>query len=254
MIRSLIGIVCVLVMLTTCVQTTAAQPLGNLHENTPRLDAPRSTLRNWIELAEQGSWERIISSDAFHDDYRFRATPVKRSANWQMPIVQVRPAKQIRVRDQRLGSSNDYSRTSNALSSGTPAFTPKNGIELFYQALNTATTNYLRLRDRFEQITLSLIPRSILASQTPVAPGHNDYWDYYGDCDRWNVVFTIAWQEPPEKPAPSMQTAGAVSNRASFDHIAEQVWDTITSRWQVITTGYRRISQRFFTGFTRGVF
>ena len=95
MIRSLIGIVCAFVFITTCIQSTAAQAWGNYSPAALLDRAAQSQLAGWIELADQGISERILSSDAYHDDFRFRAAPVKQSRNWKMPIVDVRPAKNV---------------------------------------------------------------------------------------------------------------------------------------------------------------
>ena len=119
MIRSLIGIACILVSMTTCVEDIAAailhpqplssqtwqgsqicicaQPASSEPISDLRSDRPLPRLRNWLQISDRRFQQRFESMDLIDNDFRFRASPVKQRHDWPMPIVDVRPAKSIQA-------------------------------------------------------------------------------------------------------------------------------------------------------------
>lgn len=237
MIRSMIGIVCVLVLLTTCVESTAAQPLGISSINSLRdqdaWSVTKSGLRGWIEIADRGLSQRMFSSDAYHDDFRFRAAPVKRSANWQMPIVDVRCAKQIAVENVRSKSVEETSRSIVMIEIS-------RSIEWLFKKARSASNHFTQLRIRFEQITLAMIPHPNSPNKIAASTSNVDYWNYYADCDRWNVVFAIARQRPPR---PAFSESGRWTKRSwALSEFSRRIWSGTEKSWEEVTSIYRHIS------------
>jgi len=260
MIRSWIGIVCVLVSITTCVQSSAAQAFGDHSSNPLRerlVGAQLQTLlHDWIELADQGVSDRILCSDAYHDNFRFRAAPIKPIRNWQMPIVDVRPAKILSARSDRKTEPNaiaakpQTAETSNVVEVANWVWESAVGIS------GQISSRYGQLRDQFEQFTLAVIPRPrpLIVNPSSIDPrqsletGHDDYWNYYADCDRWNVVFAM-----PIKPTPSclrndqqavntiVPTQQAAEVSIELQKLAAQVAD----RWESAISLCRAASQQF---------
>ena len=235
MIRSLIGFACVLFLVTTCIQSSAAQLRADFSANPLRSNLAAMSLRDGAQSNFQSISDRILSSDAYHDDFRFRAAPVKRSANWQMPIVDVRPAKQIVV---------NFVPPKTVKENAKVAFDFEIGhlVDFIQGTANTASAEYCQFRDRFEEITLAIIPRPIT-----VPHGRKDYWNYYADCDRWNVVFAIAWQRDAIQQLE--KTDYATASKSSWDESAELIWEnvvaSIEASWQDVAAAYHRIAQQF---------
>ena len=235
MIRSLIGLACVLFLMTTCIQSSAAQPRANFNVNSLRSDATPLSLRRGERSNFQSISDRILSSDAYHDDFRFRAAPVKRSPNWQMPFVDVRPAKQIEVDFTSPKASKENRKVAFD-------FEISHLNDFVWKTANRVSADYCQLRDRFEEITLAVIPRPVA-----VPRGQKDYWNYYADCDRWNVVFAIAWQR--DAPQQVQETKFAAASNFSWDGSATQVWNKVVASWEAswnnLTSTYQRIAQQF---------
>ena len=252
MIRSLIGIVSVLVLLTTCVQSTAAQPRGNSYPNPLRDGGAQTQLRHWIELADQGVSERILSSDAYHDDFRFRAAPVKQSRNWQMPIVDVRCAKDISITlEEKVVTGSPVSKSQ---PSAEIDITPV--VDWVRNSAFEVSGRYCELCDQFKQITLTIVPhlfplRSKDAEPKEIlATGRTDYWNYYTDCDRWNVVFAKPGKAQPAKLASDPKIANENATVQQEPEIKFGLQDLVTQvagRWEEAISLYRAISQRFLT-------
>ena len=235
MIRSMIGFACVLLLVTTCIQPSVAQPRANFTANPLRIDATAISLRHTTQSNFQTISDRILSSDAYHDDFRFRAAPVKRSANWQMPIVDVSPAKQIVVNFVPPKAVKENVKV--AFDFGIRHF-----VDSVSATANNVSAEYCQLRCRFEEITLAIVPRPIT-----VAHGQKDYWNYYGDCDRWNVVFAIAWQGEAIQQAQKPNFAAAP--KFSWDKSAELIWEnavaSLEASWQDVASAYHRIALQF---------
>ena len=163
MIRSWIGIVCVLVFVTTCVQTTAAQAHVYFPSTSMRNRVLPTQLRNWIELADRGVFEQILSSDDYHHDFRFRATPVKQSRNWQMPIVDVRSAKDLSiVLDAKIQNG---SATQNAQHSGETNIAPV--IDWVWESSSDLAVRYRELSTPLDQAAKTVIPRPLPTRAKP---------------------------------------------------------------------------------------
>ncbi len=285
MIRSSIGIVCVLVFLTTCAQSTAAQAYGEHSLCALRGRALQSHLSHWIELADQGISDRILSSDAFHDKFRFRASPVKQSRNWQMPVVDVRPAKDISIAfDQPQPAQQRESMTQ--ISQGTRNAPVVNWV---WESPSSLAVRYSELDDPVDQGAFEFIPRPLpqpiksaqakrgqtqllklkLVKVTPakaepteqpraMTSGRRDYWDYYGDCDRWDVVFAIPATPAAAKRADSQKIADASASQMQIvkTPVADRKKSEITvalqdlaaviaDRWENAIAFYRTISKQF---------
>ena len=164
MIRSLIGIVCVLVFTTACVQSTAAQALGDYSPEAALGRDTQSQLSRWIELADNGACSRLLSSDAYHDDFRFRAAPVKRSRNWKMPIVDVRPAKEISITfSQPLRSTPPVETQLTVGSNRAPV------VDWVWQSSSDLAVRYCELDDPIDQVSLDFIPRPLPPQAKPIA-------------------------------------------------------------------------------------
>ena len=164
MIRSLIGIVCVLVFTTACVQSTAAQALGEYSSEALRGRDTQSQLSRWIELADQGVCNRLLSSDAYHNDFRFRAAPVKRPRNWKMPIVDVRPAKEISTTfSQPLRSTPPVETQLTVGSNRAPV------VDWVWQSSSDLAVRYCELDDPIDQVSLDFIPRPLPPQAKPIA-------------------------------------------------------------------------------------
>ena len=269
MIRSSIGIVCVLVLITTCAQSTAAQAHGEYSLSALRGGAMQSRLSCWIELADQGISDRILSSDAYHDKFRFRAAPVKQSRNWKMPIVDVRPAKDISVAfNQPQKRRPAVTKTEDPLSTNSaPVF------NWVWESSDDLAVRYCELDDPLDQVAPSFIPRPLpprknqshvkllklkLAKVTPekkkpsqqkrpMTTGRKDYWNYYGDCDRWGVVFAIPAKRSPAKLEESQQVAEARQVDRRKSEIAQGLQELaalIAHRWEKAMSFYKTVSKR----------
>ena len=235
MIRSMIGFACVLLLVTTCIQSSVAQPRANLSGNSLRSDAVAMSLRAGKQSNFQSISDSILSSDAYHDDFRFRAAPVKRSANWQMPIVDVRPAKQILVDFVKPEAVKETTKVAFD-------FNIRHFVDSICSAANTASAEFCQVRDRFEEITLAIVPRPVA-----VLHGQQDYWNYYEDCDRWNVVFAIAWQREAVRQEEKPDYAAA--SKVSWDESTKLIWknavNSLKASWKDVSLAYQRIAQQF---------
>ena len=235
MIRSMIGFACVLFFMTTCIQSSAAQPCANFNANPLRSNVAPMSLRVGTQTNFRAISDSILSSDAYHDDFRFRAAPVKRSANWQMPIVDVKPAKQIVV---------DFIQPTVATENAEIDFNFEIArlSDLVRETANRVSAEYCQFRDRFEEITLAVIPRPIA-----VPKGQADYWNYYADCDRWNVVFAIAWQR--EAAPQAQENDFAAVTKFTWDDSAELIWENAVASWEAswkdVAAAYQRVARQF---------
>ena len=271
MIRSSIGIVCVLVFITTCAQSTAAQMSGEYSLSSLRGRALQTQLSHWIELADQGISAQILSSDAYHDKFRFRAAPVKQSRNWKMPIVDVRPAKDISIasnqthRSRPLGKETQPSRHTN----NAPV------LRWFWQSASDLAVRYHELDDPMGLMSFNFVPRQLptqakrsestkvvklkLVKITPgkkdlakqnraMTTGRKDYWNYYRDCDNWGVVFAIPSKLPPIQSGHRQQVVDAQDADQRKSTIVMALQDLAAHLVQRLETAipfYRTISKEF---------
>ena len=157
MIRSWIGIVCVLVFVTTCVQTTVAQAHGNFFSTSMRNRVLPAQIWKWIEFADQDVSDRILSSDAYHSDFRFRAAPVKRSPNWQMPIVDVRSAKDLSITLD--AKTENGSAELKAQRSNENKITPV--VDWVWESSSDLAVRQSELSSAFDQAAMAVIPRPL---------------------------------------------------------------------------------------------
>jgi hypothetical protein len=375
MIRSLIVIVCAFVFTTTSIQSSDAQAWGDYSPDALFGETAPSQITRWIKLADQGMAQRILSSDAYHDDFRFRAAPVKPSRNWTLPIVDVRPAKNVSRPSPRAAEANSPPRVaqtasgkpnppafswvwqsssdlavrhsalddpfgqlsldfiprplpssykplhanpsqanqaqakrlelklvkvnpatekrldgqdisivdvrktkgaSNALDSQTrsPAnntryVTRKSStpvVDWVWQSSSDLAVRHCDLDDPFGALSLDFIPRPLptkanilklelvkvqsVQQKRKLATGRKDYWSYYADCDRWNVVFAV----PNAQLPPAVKDAQKVVANTDEDQKNAQIAlaiqdlaDQIAHRWESAISLYRTISTRLLT-------
>lgn len=204
-------------------------------------------LGKWLRLAGGGAGGTLRSSTV-RDDFRFRASPVKGPRNWEMPDVVVRPAKMIGPpTDRRSGRSlvirldKQISRivirvrniSAAGLQGATLAFDFRQ--QQFEQSAQAAVERLRELDPRFvfdgvqnlaffkggtgvgpsldSKPDIASISRSGNRKEDRSSTGQVDYWSYYADCDRWNVVFAKA-----EKAVARVEVAGVSGGRLSaFD-------------------------------------
>ena len=266
MIRSLVGIVCVLVLITNNAQTTAAQFLPVSLDATESVQT--SSLSDLIRIADQGTAERILSSAAYHSDLRFRAAPVKQMRNWRMPIVDVRPARLIGPLQQFQPQENGDAITT--------ANQPLPVTQLIFNAITTGATvgsetaadisqGFVSYQNQFEaqvrnqfDALLAIVPQPTEADVTGDSAedvstelaanagrtGTADYWNYYSDCDRWDVVFSIAWLEksPVDQPA----IVDNQNKASTLRRTSRQIFAQVVQQFSVKLAQLGDLSDRYF--------
>lgn len=281
MIRSSIGIVCVLVFITTCAHSTAAQVRGAYAPSVLRDHGLQSQLSRWIELADQGVSDRILSSDAYHDKFRFRAAPVKQSRNWKMPLVDVRPAKDITsahkhpLRARPAATKTKTNRATNRATVFSWGWKTVSDLAVEYrqwnQPLEVAFSDFFprsfAARENRSQVKrsslntfkLKMVEVKLTKDESPqpqraMTTGRKDYWDYYGDCDRWDVVFAIPGAPSTAKMKAQPQVVNAdVFNVETRDRHQQEskiakglqtLADLIANRWDDTISFCQTISKQ----------
>ena len=81
-----------------------------------------------------------------------------------------------------------------------------------------------------------------------MAEGRKDYWTYYADCDRWNVVFAIPNATPPSDLKDDQQVVEAPvvdRKKSKITSGLNQLAADIAQRWENAISYYRTISKRF---------
>ena len=268
MIRSSIGIVCALVLITTCAQSTAAQMRGEYSLSALRGRVLQTQLSHWIELADQGISARILSSDAYHDEFRFRAAPVKQSRNWRMPIVDVRPAKDISIASNQRHQFPTPDKEGHPFGGNEPVF------RWVWQSPSNLAVRYSQFNAPFAVAPFNFIPRPLpkrtkpseqkilklkLVKATPtkqelaerkrvMTTRRKDYWNYYRDCDRWGVVFAIPSKNPPKRGLQRQQVVESQETVQPKSRIALALQDLaaqIAQRFEAAIEFYQTISKEF---------
>lgn len=289
MIRSLIGVLCVLVVSMTCTSNIFAtmvdrvdrypqpdtsnlwtmversiqsnsrpskRPLRplvpvRLNDRPPVLQ--HSNLRPlFLRHQNEASIDRLVASLLKLDvaanrreiDYRFYASPVKRTPNWRMPNLPLGSAKTIT-------SAINESVTYDAKTTG-GKFTIGQMVRGVYQFsvtnVDRAASAFTDCQDSLRQVVIATAPKFLptpdpsVVSESSKAPnrsaiklaqtGREDYWNYYADCDRWEVVFA--------KPQHRSRVTKVAENQAA------------ESDWAKEPSAERPVGDDQLSGFGRG--
>lgn len=196
---------------------------------TSLVTSSNTSLVTWLGLANGQTERRLtahrgLRSPVARDDFRFRASPIKGPRNWRLPMVNVRSAKMIGIANDatasgqsKFGSHWIRASIANIVPTGAGigrfAMDRFEGVESIWQLPQRRfDRSVMAAVDRVKDVWLGVVfdgvqnlaffsggtgddsLSSISKPSKSNLDGQTDYWGYYADCDRWNVVFAKADQ------------------------------------------------------------